>query len=117
LRYVLIAYAARQADGNNPEIHPATREGRRYFLGEDLRSSGFLIRSVLLRGERSATTVRVRDGRINLSDGPRAGTDQSIGGIYVIDARDLNDAVRAAARIPEASLGAVEVRPVRGPAT
>jgi hypothetical protein len=115
MRYVLIAYAARQATGSDPEIDPASTEGRRHSLGEDLVSGGFLIRSVLLRGERSATTVRVRDGRVTLSDGPPAGTDERLGGIYVIDARDLNDAVRAAARIPQARLGAVEVRPVREP--
>jgi hypothetical protein len=60
-----------------------------------------------------ATTVRVRDGRVSATDGPFAETKEQLGGFYLIDARDLNDAVQVASRIPSARMGSVEVRPIR----
>jgi hypothetical protein len=61
----------------------------------------------------SATTVRVRDGRVSATDGPFAETKEQLGGFYLIDARDLNDAIQVASRIPSARMGSVEVRPIR----
>jgi hypothetical protein len=60
-----------------------------------------------------ATTVRVRDGRVVITDGPFAETREQLAGFYLVDARDLNDAIRVAARIPPARLGGIEVRPIR----
>jgi hypothetical protein len=60
-----------------------------------------------------ATTVRVRDGRVSATDGPFAETKEQLGGFYLIDARDLNDAIQVASRIPSARMGSVEVRPIR----
>ena len=60
----------------------------------------------------TATTVRVRDGKILTTDGPFAETREQLGGYYLIEAKDLNDAIQVAARIPGARHGAVEVRPV-----
>ncbi len=61
---------------------------------------------------RAATTVRVRDGKVSTTDGPFAETKEQLGGYYMIDARDLNEAIQVAARIPGARTGCVEVRPV-----
>ncbi len=61
----------------------------------------------------TATTVRVRDGRISITDGPFAETKEQLAGFYLIEARDLNDAIRVAGKIPPARFGSIEVRPVR----
>ena len=60
----------------------------------------------------TATTVRVRNGRTATTDGPFAETKEQLGGFYLIEARDLNDAIQVAARIPSARMGSVEVRPI-----
>ena len=65
-----------------------------------------------LEGVSTATTVRVRNGRVSTTDGPFAETKEQLGGFYLIEARDLNDAIQVAARIPSARLGSVEVRPI-----
>jgi len=80
---------------------------------EELRQSGHVVASEALQSVRTATTVRVRNGRLAATDGPFAETKEQLGGFYLIEARDLNDAIQVAARIPSARRGCVEVRPVR----
>lgn len=80
---------------------------------ETLRSQGYVIASDALEPVTSASTVRVRSGKVSVTDGPFAETKEQLGGFYLIDARDLNDAIQVAARIPAARIGCVEVRPVR----
>jgi hypothetical protein len=79
---------------------------------EDLRQSGHVLASEALQSVRTATTVRVRSGKLAATDGPFAETKEQLGGFYLIEARDLNDAIQVAARIPSARRGCVEVRPV-----
>lgn len=81
--------------------------------GDGLRRSGLLLAAEALQPVETATTVRVRDGRVSITDGPFAETKEQLAGFYLIDARDLNDAIQAAAKIPPAREGSVEVRPVR----
>ena len=74
-------------------------------------------RGVLLGGERlrpttDATTVRVRDGEVLTSDGPFAETKEQVGGYYMVDCKDLDEAIEVAAKIPGASVGSIEVRPI-----
>jgi hypothetical protein len=80
---------------------------------DELRAKGHYVTSAALESVRSATTVRVRDGRMSTTDGPFAETKEQLGGFVLIEARDLNEAIRIAARIPSARHGCVEVRPVR----
>jgi hypothetical protein len=61
----------------------------------------------------TATTVRVRQGKLSVTDGPFAETKEQLAGFYLIEARDLNEAIQLAGRIPPARVGSVEVRPVR----
>jgi hypothetical protein len=61
----------------------------------------------------AATTVRVRNGKVSMTDGPYAETKEQLAGFYLIDANDLNEAVQVAAKIPPARVGSIEVRPVR----
>ncbi len=82
-------------------------------LGTELETSGRKIAAEALQPVRTATTVRTRGGRITVTDGPFAETKEQLAGFYLIDATDLDDAVRIAARIPAARVGSIEVRPVR----
>ncbi len=77
-----------------------------------IRRSGHLVACNRLLPPDAATTIRVRNGKISTTDGPFAETKEQFGGYYVIEAKDLNEAILVAARIPGASRGCVEVRPV-----
>lgn len=79
---------------------------------EAIRKSGHFLGCNRLLPPGAATTVRVRKGRVTATDGPYAETKEQLGGYYVIQARDLNEAIQVAARIPGAWIGCVEVRPI-----
>ena len=79
---------------------------------DGIRRSGHFVGCNRLLPPEAATTVRVRNGRVAVTDGPFAETREQIGGYYVIEARDLNEAMQVAARIPGACHGAVELRPI-----
>ena len=81
--------------------------------GSDLRQRGLLVAAEPLQPVETATTVRVRNGRVTVTDGPFAETKEQLAGFYLIEARDLNDAIQVAARIPPAREGSIEVRPLR----
>ena len=81
--------------------------------GAGFRSSGLLVAAEALEPVKTAATVRVRNGKVSVTDGPFAETKEQLAGFYLIDARDLNDAIQMAAKIPPAREGSVEVRPVR----
>ena len=66
-----------------------------------------------MRSRRAATTVRIRKGKLSTTDGPFAETKEQLGGFYLINARDLNDAIQVASKIPSARLGSIEVRPIQ----
>jgi hypothetical protein len=80
---------------------------------EGLAKSGMLIAAEPLHPVETATTVRVRNGRVSVTDGPFAETKEQLAGFYLVDARDLNEAIQIAAKIPPAREGSIEVRPVR----
>ena len=79
---------------------------------EDIQRSGHFVGGEQLAPSTTATTVRVRNGRTVVTDGPFVETKEQLGGFYVVEARDLNEAIQIAARIPSAQFGAIEVRPV-----
>lgn len=79
---------------------------------DHLRSHGKLIDTLPLRSATTATTVRVREGRVRVTDGPFTETKEQIGGYFLIEAEDLEEATQIAARWPSARLGIIEVRPV-----
>jgi hypothetical protein len=79
---------------------------------KDIQKSGHKIGGEALQPTHTATTVRVRNGKVSTTDGPFAETKEQLGGYYLIEATDLNDAIQVAARIPGAKTGSVEVRPV-----
>jgi len=78
-----------------------------------IRKSGHCIASEALESVQTATTVRMRNGKVGVTDGPFAETKEQLAGFYMIEARDLNEAIQIASKIPPARVGSIEVRPVR----
>ena len=78
-----------------------------------IRKSGHCIASEALESVQTATTVRVREGKLSVTDGPFAETKEQLAGFYMIEAKDLDEAIRIASKIPPARVGSIEVRPVR----
>ena len=92
-------------------------EAERHFeeyreFTDAIRKSGHFIGVNRLLPPDTAATVRVREGKVSITDGPYAETKEQLGGYYVIEAKDLQEAIRVAATIPGAKLGCVEVRPI-----
>ena len=112
MKYLCLIYDEEKRLGarSKSESDAFTRE---YFaFTEEIRKSGHYLGGEALQSVQTATTVRVRNGRLSTTDGPFAETKEQLGGFYLIDARDLNDAIQVASKIPSARLGSVEVRPI-----
>lgn len=78
-----------------------------------IRKSGHCLASEALQSVSTATTVRMRNGKLSITDGPFAETKEQLAGFYMIEARDLNEAIQIASKIPPARVGSIEVRPIR----
>jgi len=84
-----------------------------YFAFTDgIKKSGHYVAGEALKPTNTASTVRVRQGKVSTTDGPFAETKEQLGGYYLIEAKDLNDAIQVASRIPSAKSGSIEVRPI-----
>jgi hypothetical protein len=79
---------------------------------DELKKNGYLIAAEPLQSVRTAATVRVRGGKLSITDGPFAETKETLGGFFLINAKDMNEAIQVAAKWPSARLGSIEVRPV-----
>ena len=79
---------------------------------DELKKNGYLITAEPLQSVRTAATVRVRNGKVAITDGPFAETKETLGGFFLINARDLNEAIQVASKWPSARLGSIEVRPI-----
>ena len=80
---------------------------------DTLRKGGHFLAAQALESVNTATTVRLRNGKVSITDGPFAETNEQIGGFILIEARDLNEAIQLASRIPVIRLGGIEVRPIK----
>jgi hypothetical protein len=112
MRYIMLIYANEkdwEAKGPEERARVLADHG---VLDADLVKAGKYKTADALQPTRTATTVRVRDGKTLVSDGPFAETKEQLGGFYVVEARDLDDAIAIASRIPPARWGTIEVRPV-----
>lgn len=98
--------AMREADGK------AFHEAYMRFT-QDIIKSGHFKAGEALQPTSTATTVRVRDGKTTTTDGPFAETREQLGGFYLIEAKDLDEATAIAARIPSAKIGSIEIRPIQ----
>ena len=111
MRYALLIYTEEPA-GPVPDEQMAGQMAAYDEFTRDIRSRGILLAGEALHPTAAATTVRVRDGRTLATDGPFAETKEALGGFYMVEAADLDEAIALAARIPGAVYGCVEVRPI-----
>jgi hypothetical protein len=113
MRYLcLVYYDEKKLEGlSRDEYNRLVEEALSYR--EILRKSGHYIASDGLEPVQTAVTLRTRNGQLSTMDGPFAETKEQLGGFLLIEARDLNDAIRVASKLPPMRLGCVEVRPVR----
>ena len=86
--------------------------GEYFAFTEDIRKSGHLVAGEALQPIETATTLRLRNGKLSTTDGPFAETKEQLGGFYLVEAKDLNEAIQVASRIPSVRTGSIEVRPV-----
>ncbi|MFZ0593129.1 MAG: YciI family protein [Bryobacteraceae bacterium] len=112
MKYLLMICADETADAN---LKPKDQQGMmveysRYT--EAARQAGVYIGGEALHPTTSATTVRVKNGQTLTTDGPFAETKEQVGGFYLLDCKNLDEAIEWAAKIPHASLGSIEIRPV-----
>jgi len=84
-----------------------------FAYDQELARSGQRVAAEALAPVKTAATVRVRNGNVSITDGPFAETKEQLAGFYLVDARDLNEAIQLASKIPPARVGSIEVRPVR----
>ena len=112
MQYMCLVYIEEGAfDGmSEAEQKALTRESLAY--DDELRKNGRFLGANALQPVNSATTVRVRNSKVSTTDGPFAETKEHLGGYILIEARDLNEAIQIAAKIPMARLGTIEVRPI-----
>ena len=112
MRYLLTIYHDEAViEARSPE--ESARVGARYFaVADEMREAGAYVGGDGLQPVATATTVRVRDGERLTTDGPFAETKEQLGGFYVVDCKDLDEAIEWAAKIPGAKNGSVEVRPI-----
>lgn len=110
MKYLCLVYSEEEKLHSLPES-PADSECRTY--AETLLQNGHLLAGEALESVQTATTVRVRNGKLYVTDGPFAETKEQLAGFYLVEARDLNEAIQVAAKIPPARVGSIEVRPIR----
>ena len=112
MKYLLLIYENEQAFGSMPEAEQGKVFGEYMEFSRSIRKSGQYLGGEALQPTTSATTVRVKDGKTLTTDGPFAETREQLGGFYLVEAKDLDEAIKVAARIPGARTGSIEVRPI-----
>ena len=113
MRYLCLIYDEEKKIADMPQAEQEKFMGDYFPFTDDIRKSGHYLAGEALQPVNTATTIRVRNGKISTTDGPFAETKEQLGGYYLINARDLNDAIKVAAKIPSARLGTIEIRPVQ----
>lgn len=110
MKYICLVYSE---EGKLHSLPESPADSECLAFARSLAETGHLLGGEALEPVRTAVTVRVRGGRTAVMDGPFAETKEQLTGFYYIDARDLNEAIQIASRIPPARVGSIEVRPVR----
>ncbi|HEX8953198.1 MAG TPA: YciI family protein [Polyangia bacterium] len=112
MQYMLLIY---DNEKMWPAMDPKERNalmGEYHVFTEEVKQAGKLVAADALQPTTAATTVRVRDGKRLTTDGPFAETKEQLGGYYLIEAKDLDEAMAMAAKIPSARIGSIEIRPI-----
>ena len=112
MQYLLLIYNDENRWQSMPDDERNAIIGEYFAYTEELRRAGAYLNGNPLQPTSSATTVRVRDGEALMTDGPFAETKEQLGGYYLIDAENLDEAIQVASRIPSARWGSIEIRPV-----
>ena len=112
MRYLCLIYENEKEWESKPQSELEAVMAEYHTFTENIRSNGKFVAGEALQPTPTATTVRVRNGKVSTTDGPFAETKEQLGGFYLIEAKDLNDAIQVASKIPSARDGAIEVRPV-----
>lgn len=107
MKYLCLVYGEERAMDTVDDQHCLAYDA-------EIRASGHCVASEALQPVATATTVRVRNGKVAVTDGPFSETKEALAGFYLIEAQDLDEAIQVAAKIPPAQVGSIEVRPVRG---
>jgi hypothetical protein len=111
MRYLLLIYGQEMAEPPPDDVAAASHAAYATFTA-DIKARGLFQAGEALTPTSTATTVRVVDGETIATDGPFAETKEALGGFYLIEARDLDEAIETAAKIPAAKEGSIEVRPI-----
>ena len=112
MKYLCIIYDDEKVMEKMPKEEQDAFMGEYFAFTDGIKSSGQYVAGEALHPVHTATTVRIRNGRLSTTDGPFAETKEQLGGYYLIEARDLNEAIQVAGKIPSARTGSVEIRPV-----
>lgn len=110
MKYLCLVYSDENDLHNLPD---SPRDPECWAYAQTLEKSGHLLAGQALEPVTTATTIRVRQGQLSITDGPFAETKEQLAGFYMIEAQDLDEAIRLAAGIPPARVGSIEVRPIR----
>jgi len=109
MKYMLLIYS-REDDWTQPEREDCMLESKR--ICDDLEAEGKLFGASPLQSITMATSLRIREGKRQITDGPFAETTEQLGGYYLIDVDNLDEAIQIACKLPPASKGTVEIRPL-----
>jgi len=112
MKYLLLIYTDENVDARMSEAEQEANMAEYYAFSNMVRERKVYESGEALHPTSSATTVRVRDGKTLTTDGPFAETKEQLGGFYMVDCKDLDEAIEIASRIPGARHGSIEVRPV-----
>jgi hypothetical protein len=112
MRYMCTIYDEEAKLGSMSKEEGEAFMAEYFAFTDDIKKSGHYIAGDALEPVATATSVRVRNGKLSTTDGPFAETKEQLGGYYMINARDLNEAIQIAAKIPSSRTGTVEVRPI-----
>jgi hypothetical protein len=114
MQYLLLIYNSEKTWADMPQEEQGKHFGDYMQFSADIKKSGHFKAGEALQPVHTATTVRVRNGKTQTTDGPFAETREQLGGYYLVEAKDLDEAVKIAARIPDAAIGegSVEIRPI-----
>ncbi|MGD0471860.1 MAG: YciI family protein [Candidatus Velthaea sp.] len=113
MKYACLIYGDGNLDDPLSASEMKTLGAETVAYRDELRRKGHLIVTHPLEPAHTATTIRMRDGRLSMTDGPFAETKEQLGGFFLIEARDLNEAIRIASGIPAVRWDTIEIRPMR----
>jgi len=112
MKYLCLIYDEEKKMSSMSKAEGEAMMGEYFGFTEGIKQSGHYLGGNALQPVQTATTVRVRNGKVSTTDGPFAETQEQLGGYYLIEAKDLNDAIQVAQKIPSSRIGSIEVRPI-----